>query len=257
MSDNNTGERGHGCNRNVVIVMYQYSVIVKSIERKLTDLRYEVDLLMGDFDKIGEKAMACPLFLVYLPKNIAEDGKYIEDLKLIVDVVTKKNAEMVLVGENGDYADVMQKVPQAGEYEWLNRPIKMDELVLVVRRHTNSHAKRIMIVDDDPAYAKMLREWLKDEYRIFVVTEGAQVIKALRQNPVDLILLDYEMPVMDGPQVFRMLKGDDDFHATPVVFLTGVAGKEQVERVMELKPRGYILKSNTREKLLEYIERKI
>jgi DNA-binding NarL/FixJ family response regulator len=39
-----------------------------------------------------------------------------------------------------------------------------------------------------------------------------------------------------------------------VVFLTGVSGKEQVARVVALKPRGYILKSNKKEKLLEYIK---
>lgn len=256
MSENQI-ETPKGCNRNIVIVMYQYSVIVKSIERKLLDLRYSVELLAGDFSKIGEKAMSRPLFLVYLPKNIAADEKNIASLKFIVDLIKQKNAEMVLLGENSDYADVMMQVPQAGEYEWLNRPLKLDEMVLVVRRHTNSHSKRVLIVDDDPAFAKMLREWLKEEYSTFVLTDGSQVLKALQQNPVDLILLDYEMPVMDGPQVFRMLKANENFKNTPVVFLTGVAGKEQVERVMELKPRGYILKSNPREKLLEYIERKI
>ncbi|SHK80181.1 Response regulator receiver domain-containing protein [Selenomonas ruminantium] len=256
MSDS-TIRKMKGCNRNIVIVMYQYSVIVKSIERKLLDLRYSVDLLMGDFAKVSEKVMARPLFLVYLPKNIAADEENMASLRRIIEMVAKKDGEMVLLGENSDYADVMMQVPQAGEYEWLNRPLKMDELELVVKRHTNSHSKRILIVDDDPVYAKMVREWLKDEYSTFVVTEGTQVIKFLRQNPVDLILLDYEMPVMDGPQVFRMLKQNENFKNTSVVFLTGVAGKENVERVMELKPRGYFLKSNTREQLLDYIERKI
>jgi CheY-like chemotaxis protein len=62
------------------------------------------------------------------------------------------------------------------------------------------------------------------------------------------------MPVMDGPQVFQMLKGDEVLKNIPVVFLTGVSGKEQVARVVALKPRGYILKSNKKEKLLEYIK---
>lgn len=246
-----------GCNRNIVIVMYQYSVIVKSIERKLQELRYEVEVLTGDFDKIAEKAMAKPLFLVYLPKNFASDVQNVSSLNLIMDIIEEKHANMILLGENSDYADVMMQVPQAGDYEWINRPIKLDEFALTVMKHTRSHSKRILIVDDDPAFARMLREWLKDEYNVFVLTDGSQVIKALRQNPVDLILLDYEMPVMDGPQVFRMLKADEEFHSIPVVFLTGVAGKEQVGRVMALKPHGYILKSNTKDRLLDYIKQNI
>lgn len=51
----------NGSKRNVVIVMYQYSVIVKTIERKLQELRYEVEILAGEFDKIAEKAMDKPL----------------------------------------------------------------------------------------------------------------------------------------------------------------------------------------------------
>jgi CheY-like chemotaxis protein len=161
---------------------------------------------------------------------------------------------MILLGEGSDYADVMMQVPMASDYEWISRPLKMDEFTLSVMKHTRNKSKRILIVDDDPVYAKMLRACLKDEYSTFVLTDGSQVIKALRQTPVDLILLDYEMPVMDGPQVFQMLKGDEVLKNIPVVFLTGVSGKEQVARVVALKPRGYILKSNKKEKLLEYIK---
>jgi CheY-like chemotaxis protein len=244
----------NGSKRNVVIVMYQYSVIVKTIERKLQELRYEVEILAGEFDKIAEKAMVKPLFLVYLPKNFVSDIRNISSLNLILDIISKKGAEMILLGEGSDYADVMMQVPLASDYEWISRPLKMDEFTLSVMKHTRNKSKRILIVDDDPAYAKMLRECLKDEYSTFILTDGSQVIKALRQTLVDLILLDYEMPVMDGPQVFQMLKGDEVLKNIPVVFLTGVSGKEQVARVVALKPRGYILKSNKKEKLLEYIK---
>ena len=179
-----------------------------------------------------------------------ENEKYVEDLRLIVDAVDQKHAQMVLTGEKNDYVDLVKKVPSAALYEWLSRPIKMDELAQVVGRHLTNQSKRILIVDDDPAYAKMLREWLKDEYKIFIVTDGAQVLNALYKNPVDLILLDYEMPIMDGPQVFHMLRANEDFGHIPVVLLTGVSDRELVAKVVELKPQGYILKSNTKDKLL-------
>ena len=157
----------NGSKRNVVIVMYQYSVIVKTIERKLQELRYEVEILAGGFDKIAEKAMAQPLFLVYLPKNFVSDIRNISSLNLILDIISKKGAEMILLGEGSDYADVMMQVPLANDYEWISRPLKMDEFTLSVMKHTRNKSKRILIVDDDPAYAKMLRECLKDEYSTF------------------------------------------------------------------------------------------
>ena len=113
--------------------------------------------------------------------------------------------------------------------------------------------KSILIVDDDPAYAKMVREWIKDTYKISIVTAGMQAIKFLVKNKVDLILLDYEMPVVDGPQILEMLKSEPDTADIPVVFLTGIGTRESIERVKALKPSGYILKTTTRDELLEYI----
>ena len=71
------------------------------------------------------------------------------------------------------------------------------------------------------------------------------------------ILLDYEMPVVDGPQVLQMLRQEPATQKIPVVFLTGVGTREGVERVMALKPDGYILKSTTKDKLLEYLGEKL
>ena len=100
----------------------------------------------------------------------------------------------------------------------------------------------------------MVREWIKDFYNVGVVTAGMQAITYLMKNKVDLILLDYEMPIVDGPQVFQMLKSEPELENIPVVFLTGVGTREGVARVMELKPNGYILKSTTREDLLKSLK---
>ena len=74
---------------------------------------------------------------------------------------------------------------------------------------------------------------------------------------MDLILLDYEMPVVDGPQVFQMLRQEPATRNIPVIFLTGVGTREGVERVMALKPDGYVLKSTTKSKLLESLREKL
>ncbi len=107
----------------------------------------------------------------------------------------------------------------------------------------------------------MVREWIKDIYRVDIVTAGMQAItflvKVKENDPVDLILLDYEMPVVDGPQVLQMLKQEPMTANIPVVFLTGIGTKEAVSRVMELKPEGYILKSTTRDELRSYLSGKL
>ena len=66
---------------------------------------------------------------------------------------------------------------------------------------------------------------------------------------MDLILLDYEMPEVDGPQVLAMLRNDQELANIPVVFLTGINNPESIEKLLSLNPAGYILKSTTSEDL--------
>ena len=84
-----------------------------------------------------------------------------------------------------------------------------------------------------------------------------QAITFLLKTKVDLILLDYEMPVVDGPQVLEMLRSEEATAHIPVIFLTGIGTKEAVSRVMALKPDGYILKTTPRKDLLGFLHKKL
>ncbi|MBQ7515790.1 MAG: response regulator [Schwartzia sp.] len=238
--------------------MYKYSVIVKGIERRLTDCGYQVTILAETFEKIKSMTATTSLFIVYLPGGIAEDAVNLNHLTHIHDTVWESGRNMLLIGEKKDRTGLMKKHPHLENFAWLDRPVKMDELQLAVEAAIESGSKKkILIVDDDPSYAKMVREWIRDEYQPFSVTGGMNAISFLLKTPVDLILLDYEMPVVDGPQVFQMLRQEPATRDIPVVFLTGVGTREGVERVMALKPDGYILKSTTKEKLLGYLGEKL
>ena len=114
--------------------------------------------------------------------------------------------------------------------------------------------KSIMIVDDDPSYLNLVRDWLKGTYRITMANSGLQAIKMLGRNKVDLILLDNEMPVTSGPQVLEMLRSDEETKDIPVMFLTGKGDKESVMAVLALRPEGYFLKNIKKEELLENLK---
>ncbi len=86
-----------------------------------------------------------------------------------------------------------------------------------------------------------------------IVNSGMQAITYLATNKPDLILLDYEMPVTTGPQVFKMIKSEMNTSDIPVFFLTGKGDKESVMKVVSLKPNGYLLKTTQKEELLSTI----
>ena len=114
--------------------------------------------------------------------------------------------------------------------------------------------KSILIVDDDPQYLSLVRQWLKDAYKVSMANSGLQAIKFLGKNKVDLILLDHEMPVTSGPQVLEMLRNDEETKGIPVMFLTGKSDKESVMAVLSLRPEGYFLKTIEKEELLQQLK---
>lgn len=70
----------------------------------------------------------------------------------------------------------------------------------------------------------------------------------------DLILLDYEMPGMDGKATFEAILADEFAKDIPVVFLTSIADRKQIYAVLKSYPAGYILKPPDKEKLFSTIE---
>ena len=87
-----------------------------------------------------------------------------------------------------------------------------------------------------------------------MATSGKIALSFLAQTPVDLVLLDYEMPVMNGPEVLKSIREMPAIKDTPVIFLTAKDDKESVMKVISLKPAKYLLKSMPKDKLISSID---
>jgi len=114
--------------------------------------------------------------------------------------------------------------------------------------------KKIVIVDDDLAYLKMMRGSLAQDYSVIPTTNGAQALNIIKVARPDLVLLDYMMPGMDGADVLAKLRSNPRTATIPVMFLTGKNDSESVHKVLGEKPEGYILKSMSILKIAQVIE---
>jgi DNA-binding response OmpR family regulator len=86
---------------------------------------------------------------------------------------------------------------------------------------SDTHRGDILIVDDTPANLQVLWAMLKEEgYKVRPVPNGRLAIRAVEQSPPDLILLDINMPEMDGYETCRALKANPDTAGVRVVFLS-------------------------------------
>lgn len=122
-----------------------------------------------------------------------------------------------------------------------------------VSRYT-SDKKKILIVDDTPVMLRNLKAMLDHTYDIVLATSGKQALDTILQEQPDLVLLDYEMPEMNGREVFETMLADEEMQHIPVVFLTGVSDRKAVFSILQSKPAGYILKPADHEKLLSTVQ---
>ena len=101
----------------------------------------------------------------------------------------------------------------------------------------------ILVVDDDPNILRTIKTWLENEYEIYLVNSGFNAIDFIAKHKVDLVLLDYEMPNLNGPEVLKKLRLHKESSKLPVIFLTAKGDRDSVMAAIEQKADGYILKT--------------
>lgn len=101
--------------------------------------------------------------------------------------------------------------------------------------------KQILAVDDNPANLTLVRETLKDSYKVTVVTSGEQALRFLEKKQPDLILLDVCMPGMDGMETLKEINKLPD-PIWKVLFLTALADGDMDAEGRELGAIGTIPK---------------
>lgn len=103
--------------------------------------------------------------------------------------------------------------------------------------------QKVLVIDDSPAVHNLLRVRLKDEpIAIYSAETGESGLEMARTLLPDLILLDVEMPSLDGFEVCRRLKLDPALLNIPILFLTGAASTEQKIQGLDLGAVDYVAK---------------
>jgi DNA-binding response OmpR family regulator len=102
--------------------------------------------------------------------------------------------------------------------------------------------KKILIVDDNAVNLTTLEKELSDKYTVVPMISGRRAIKYLYCEKVDLILLDVQMPVMDGIQTLREIRTQENGITVPVIFLTANKDKKTVVEGSKLGIMDYITK---------------
>ena len=237
----------------VVIISATDSFLAKSLMTKFDGEMIRSEFVHANIKEIERLAEEMTLVILFMSEELDATPETIVYLK---ETVQDKELGLILIGDEDQYEEIKKVIPEQFITEWFRRPVDIDRLVKTAGTyiHENTGEKRkktVLIVDDDITYMRTVYEWLKGTYHVGMAANGVQAISYLAKNKADLILLDYEMPIANGPQVLSMLKNDSETGQIPVMFLTGHGDRKSVLSVVSLSPVDYLLKTIDKDTLLQ------
>ena len=122
-------------------------------------------------------------------------------------------------------------------------------------KEVNKMQKSVLVVDDDEMNLARTKRILKKEYEVFLANSGKDGLRILRTKKVDLVLLDIEMPKMNGFVTFQRMKEFVD--DVPVIFLTASGLEDDVLSAIKLGAVNYLKKPFQPEELLKRVAQEL
>lgn len=110
--------------------------------------------------------------------------------------------------------------------------------------------RKITVVEDNPDNRLLVRVMLEDRYKVTTYETGFDALEGLKHDKADLILLDISLPHMDGTEVLRRLRADNDLCNIPVIALTAHAMAGDREKYLSAGFNDYVPKPIVDETLL-------
>ncbi len=241
--------------KSILLIGDTNSFMVNAIAKDLKTVGFSViqkNPVMEEFEKV---TFTPDIYLVYL--DTMNDFEAV--LKALEKKVMEKGVHVCMIGERLQIAGAYDVISEQCVEEVFLRPVNITEMgeklhSIIAKDSIVQEAKKILVIDDDAMMLKTIKSWLDSKYKVTIVNSGVTAFKYLASNAVDLILLDYEMPVISGPQVFQMLKEDPDTKDIPIMFLTVKSDKESVMKVLSMKPTNYLLKTRPPRELVATID---
>ena len=240
--------------QNILVITESNSFLIRNITEQLEELKYNVESVEIDMQQISSKKGKYEAIFLYTESDTDVKAK---ELVYIRDKAIEENIPVFYLGDD---AEGLQGImPEYILKSVFKRPIDVKVTAKIIDNYIKEYGKqvkkKILVVDDSGAMLRNVKGWLQDKYNVILANSGAMAIKYLATDRPDLVLLDYEMPVVDGRQVLEMIRTETDFRDVPVIFLTSKNDRESILKVMELKPEGYLLKTMEPEQIVEEVDK--
>lgn len=214
-----------------------------SVKNALEKENIMVSEIMPDIDVLKSMKDESDIIVMFLTDEEAYSTSFFIYLK---DVCYNKK-DLFVLGSPVQIRELEKYIPKDAIAMEFERPFNSKDVALAINMlnstdRADGKMREILIIDDDPVYLKAIKNILSDTYSVKAANSGMDGIAYISKHRPDLVLLDYEMPVVNGDTVIKMFDENEDTRDIPVIFLTGKDDRDTVMKLLELKPAGYLLK---------------
>ena len=244
--------------RNVVYIGQEQHIVTQAVENRLSEAGFNVVAIPSDIDAINKSRNSTDTFLCYLDYTSPKTEIV---MHYLADLCRDEHKSMCLIVDNATRTQVKKMESAQWAAHIYVRPLDMNDIAEDLAELSDAHdefrrKKSILVVDDDSDFLMIMNYSMKNHYNIVGVNSGVEAVTYLQHHKApDLILLDYQMPDLDGYDVMQWLHGTPQTRDIPIIFLTGVSDRESVMRIVKHKPDGYLLKTSRKSELLDALER--
>lgn len=240
--------------KKILVIGNSNEFLVRSVINDLAWRDFTVSECGPSYMEVSRADPAIRLYVIII-SNYAEVQELLIYLK---EVSYDKKLYICVICNHEDSPEITKHLTNEELAAIYTRPVNIKEVGLAMegiyeKACTERRRKAILIIDDDPTFLRKTQQLLKDSYKIYMANSAASALMILSKHTVDLILLDYDMPIINGPQAYEMIKAEPSVGDTPIMFLTGKSDRESIATAIHLKPVHYILKSLPAKELISTI----
>ncbi len=258
-----------------ILIIEDEKILLEVLQKKLSREGYEIitakDGLEG-LEKIRAESPNLVILDIVIPKmggfEVIEKMREEPDLKSIPIIIISNSGQTVeiekalrlgakdyLIKTEFDPKEVIEKVKkQIGEEKKVSATTNKNE-----GGKLNKDGPKILIIEDDQFLRGLItRKLEKEKYVISEAVDGEEGLRKIREEKPDLILLDLILPSLDGFEVLREAKSDPEVKDIPVIVLSNLGQKEDVDRAFSLGAVDYLIKAHfTPEEIIEKVKKVI
>ena len=106
-------------------------------------------------------------------------------------------------------------------------------------------SKKILIVEDEHILRSLLAGKLREEdFEVIEAIDAKEGLEKLKEEKIDLVLLDLVLPGIDGYEFLKRVKRDQELEDIPIMVLSNLGQQEEIKKALDLGARDYLIKSN-------------